>query len=152
MDIDSEIEAIGETPSTFVPSLPPSCLGKRKNRKPSDVWEHFTVIGNSNAEDVRCACTYCGQDYACGARKYGTSTLRNHLVLYYTCEDIEDDNFDVLNWWKVKENKYGTLSKLARDVMAIQVPTVVSEIAFSTGGRILNPFRSSLTRMMVEVL
>ena len=41
---------------------------------------------------------------------------------------------------------------MARDVLAVPVTTVASEAAFSTGGRILDPFRSSLSPKMVEAL
>ena len=44
------------------------------------------------------------------------------------------------------------LSKLARDVLAVPVSTVAFESAFSTGGRILDPFRSSLSPLMVQNL
>ena len=44
------------------------------------------------------------------------------------------------------------LSKLARDVLAVPVSTVASESAFSTGGCILDPFRSSLSPLMVQNL
>jgi hypothetical protein len=37
-------------------------------------------------------------------------------------------------------------------VLAIPVSTVVSEVAFSTGGRILDPFRSSLSPSTVQAL
>ena len=43
-------------------------------------------------------------------------------------------------------------SKLARDVLAVPVSTVASESAFSTGRRILDPFRSSLSPLMVQNL
>ncbi|XP_042974263.1 zinc finger BED domain-containing protein RICESLEEPER 1-like [Carya illinoinensis] len=67
------------------------------------------------------------------------------------CED-EGDNFDLLNWWKVNSVRYRILSKVARDVLAIPVSTVASESTFSTAGRVLDPFRSSLNPMMVEAL
>ncbi|KAH9604729.1 hypothetical protein KSS87_013687 [Heliosperma pusillum] len=41
---------------------------------------------------------------------------------------------------------------MARDILAIPVSTVASESAFSTGGRILDQFRSSLSSRMVEGL
>ena len=44
------------------------------------------------------------------------------------------------------------LSKLARDVLVVPVSTITSELAFSTGGHILNPFRSSLSPLMVQNL
>ncbi|KAL2517937.1 BED-type domain-containing protein [Abeliophyllum distichum] len=67
-------------------------------------------------------------------------------------ESVKNKDFDVLNWWKVNKSKYGILSNIARDVLAIQVSTVALESAFSTGGRILDPFRSSLSPKIVEVL
>ena len=44
------------------------------------------------------------------------------------------------------------LSKLARDVLAVHVSTIASESVFSTEGRILDPFRSSLFPLMVQNL
>ncbi|XP_057770523.1 zinc finger BED domain-containing protein DAYSLEEPER-like [Salvia miltiorrhiza] len=61
-------------------------------------------------------------------------------------------NFDLLTWWKVNEPRLPILAKLARDVLSVPVSTVASESAFSTGGRVLDPFRSSLNPTMVESL
>uniref|UniRef100_A0A2N9HQJ0 HAT C-terminal dimerisation domain-containing protein n=1 Tax=Fagus sylvatica TaxID=28930 RepID=A0A2N9HQJ0_FAGSY len=60
--------------------------------------------------------------------------------------------FDILGWWRVNASKYKILSHVARDVMAIPVSTVASESAFSTGGRVLDSFRSSLFSLTVEAL
>ena len=72
--------------------------------------------------------------------------------LMKSCEDPTDPNFDILMWWKINSSKYKILSLIARDVLAIPVSTVASESAFSTGGRILDPFRSSLSPNTVEAL
>uniref|UniRef100_A0A803LSZ0 HAT C-terminal dimerisation domain-containing protein n=1 Tax=Chenopodium quinoa TaxID=63459 RepID=A0A803LSZ0_CHEQI len=48
--------------------------------------------------------------------------------------------------------KYPTIALMARDVLAIPVSTVASESAFSTGGRVLDSFRNSLSTKMVEAL
>ncbi|CAA0832386.1 Unknown protein [Striga hermonthica] len=61
-------------------------------------------------------------------------------------------DFDILAWWKVNSVRYPNLSCVARDVLAIQSSTVASESAFSTGGRTLDRFRSSLTPTTAEVL
>ncbi|KAF7150091.1 hypothetical protein RHSIM_Rhsim02G0147200 [Rhododendron simsii] len=68
------------------------------------------------------------------------------------CERRDNLDFDILMWWKNNSNKYPILSKIARDVLAVPVSTIASESAFSTGGRILDPFRSSLSPSMVETL
>ena len=67
-------------------------------------------------------------------------------------EKFLDDFFDILVWWRINGNRYKIVSQMAKDVLAIQVSTVASESAFSTGGRILDPFRSSLSPKMVQAL
>ena len=60
--------------------------------------------------------------------------------------------FEILGWWKANSDRYQVLSKLARDVLDVLVSTVASELAFSTEGHILDPFRSSLSPLMVQNL
>ena len=66
--------------------------------------------------------------------------------------DPETEGFDILDWWRVNSSRYRILSQVARDVLAIPVSIVASESAFSTGGRVLDPFRSSLSLNTVEGL
>ncbi|GKA80597.1 zinc finger BED domain-containing protein RICESLEEPER 2-like protein [Tanacetum coccineum] len=72
----------------------------------------------------------------------------------YLNEEAEDESekFEILNWWKVNTPRFPILSLLARDVMAIPISTVASESVFSTSGRVLDAFRSSLTPPVVESL
>lgn len=72
----------------------------------------------------------------------------------YLAEECEEDckKFDILTWWKGQSTRFPILSSLARDVLSIPISTVASESAFSTGGLILDDFRSSLTLFMVEAL
>ncbi|KAL0345732.1 UNVERIFIED_CONTAM: putative AC transposase [Sesamum radiatum] len=67
------------------------------------------------------------------------------------CEKSSKD-FDVLKWWKSSSSKYPILSKIAEDVLAIPVSTIALESAFSTSGRVIDAFRSSLSPKMVEAL
>lgn len=53
---------------------------------------------------------------------------------------------------EVNSERLPILSKMARDVLAVPISIVVSEIVFSTSGRVLDPFRSSLTPRIVEAL
>ncbi|CAL5347426.1 unnamed protein product [Camellia sinensis] len=68
-----------------------------------------------------------------------------------SCEK-EVVNFDILSWWNTNSSRYKILSQVARDILAIPVSTIASESTFSTGGRILDQFRSSLTPKLVESL
>lgn len=72
----------------------------------------------------------------------------------YLEEPLENDceNFNILSWWKDNQRRFPILAKMARDVLAIPVTTVASESAFSTGGRVLDSFRTSLTPRIVEAL
>ncbi|XP_073143899.1 zinc finger BED domain-containing protein RICESLEEPER 2-like isoform X3 [Henckelia pumila] len=72
----------------------------------------------------------------------------------YLHERIEKDypKFDVLDWWKVHSPRFPILSRLARDVLAMPISTVASESVFSTGGRIIDDFKASLTPKMAQSL
>ncbi|KAL6554729.1 hypothetical protein OROHE_007468 [Orobanche hederae] len=61
----------------------------------------------------------------------------------------EEDHFDILCWWKINGCKFPVLAVIARDVLAIQTSTVA---CFSTEGRVIDCFRSSLTPKSVEGL
>ncbi|XP_019083211.1 PREDICTED: zinc finger BED domain-containing protein RICESLEEPER 3-like [Camelina sativa] len=82
----------------------------------------------------------------------------NELQMYLTekheprVENKLGMSFDVLSWWRRNSRKFSILSEMARDVLVIQASYVASESAFSTSGRVLDSYRSSLTLYMVEVL
>ncbi|XP_075078864.1 zinc finger BED domain-containing protein RICESLEEPER 4-like isoform X1 [Nicotiana tabacum] len=54
--------------------------------------------------------------------------------------------------FKTKDARFPILEEMARDVLAVPVSSVASECAFSTGGRLLDSFRSSLTPKLVQAL
>ena len=66
--------------------------------------------------------------------------------------EVNRDDFDILKWWKDNAARFPILARMARDVLVVPVSTVASESAFSTSGRILNEFRTSLTPFMVQAL
>ncbi|WJZ88271.1 hypothetical protein VitviT2T_007588 [Vitis vinifera] len=63
-------------------------------------------------------------------------------------EDQED--FDILIWWKSHQHKYPVLSIIARDVLTVPVSTVASEAAFSAGGRVVSKKRCNLAPDVIE--
>ena len=60
--------------------------------------------------------------------------------------------WNILHWWKINGSKYPNIALVAKDFLAIQVSSVPSESSFSTGGRVIDPFKSSLTPKIVEAL
>lgn len=97
------------------------------------------------------------EDYWSTAVSFGTyssSPSANLEIDRYLADPLvaPDKNFDVLKWWKDNDLRYPVIARIARDVLAIPISTVSSESAFSTGGRVLDPFRSSLAPATVEAL
>ncbi|XP_035835876.1 zinc finger BED domain-containing protein RICESLEEPER 2-like [Helianthus annuus] len=84
----------------------------------------------------------------------GQSSSKKTELEKYLLEDLElmNDEFDILLWWKVNSTRYPTLARMAKDILAIPVSTVASESAFSTGGRVVECYRSSLSPTIVEAL
>jgi hypothetical protein len=81
------------------------------------------------------------------------SGAKSELDLYLEqplAPKTKDEDFDILLWWKVKQVEFPILARLARDVFSIQVSTVASESAFSTGGRVIDPLHNRLEPETVQ--
>ena len=52
-----------------------------------------------------------------------------------------NEDFEILEWWKKQQIKYPVLYIIARDVLTVTVSTVASEAAFSAGGRVVSKKR-----------
>ncbi|KAL4595873.1 hypothetical protein ACB092_12G124000 [Castanea dentata] len=72
--------------------------------------------------------------------RYKIELLEYYFPIIY---DDETDN---------EIQRYPTLQRIARDILAILVSTIASESSFSTSGRLLSPHRSKLHRKAVEAL
>ncbi|CAL5213057.1 unnamed protein product [Lathyrus oleraceus] len=132
------------------------------------LFEHYLILypishdGGSNASSSNVAShsrIENGEDdedwdnlFRMNMKKKQCEVQTNELERYLE-DGVEDDSptFNILTWWKGKTNKFHVLSRIARDILAIPVSTVSSESAFSTGGRVLDSFRSSLNPSTVEV-
>jgi len=79
---------------------------------------------------------------------------RNNELERYLVDACSNDTekFDILTWWKQNGAHYPIVASMVRDILAIPVSTVASESVFSTGGRVLDSYRSSLNPAMAEAL
>ncbi|KAI3811932.1 hypothetical protein L1987_16630 [Smallanthus sonchifolius] len=128
------IHSPSSTSSTTESTTSSSILGKRKN---PDVMAPKPPLRNKLREKMK------------------TNIVESIGELEkYLKEDVEEDSaiFNILEWWKVNSPRFPILSLMARDLLAIPVSMVASEYVFSTSGRVLDPFRSSLTPRIVESL
>ncbi|XP_021293366.1 zinc finger BED domain-containing protein RICESLEEPER 1-like [Herrania umbratica] len=73
--------------------------------------------------------------------------LEKYLLEPVDDEGFDDDEFDVLMWWKLNQFRFPVLATIARDVLAVPISTVASESALSTGGRVLD-----LTNIALETI
>ena len=55
-----------------------------------------------------------------------------------------EEDFDILMWWKCNGSKFPILQKIARDILAVPISTVASESAFSMSGNKVTKQRSRL--------
>ncbi|XP_057451913.1 zinc finger BED domain-containing protein RICESLEEPER 2-like [Lotus japonicus] len=78
---------------------------------------------------------------------------KNELERYLDEACVKDNGkFELLVWWRQNSSRFPILSILVKDVLATPVSTVASESAFSTGGRVLDTYRSSLNPEVAEAL
>ncbi|GJW72540.1 zinc finger BED domain-containing protein RICESLEEPER 2 [Tanacetum coccineum] len=78
--------------------------------------------------------------------KRGYRIVSNDARIDFTCA------FDILEWWRTHGPRFPVVALMARDILSIQISTVASESAFSTGRRVLDPYRTSLSSQLVEAL
>ncbi|XP_050909458.1 zinc finger BED domain-containing protein RICESLEEPER 1-like [Lathyrus oleraceus] len=123
-----------------------SIFDEYSGRAVSRLGSSVNLSGGFNAVNDPYHCAEFYQSDEC-------STSETELQKYIQ-EEVENrpPNFDVLEWWKVNSSRYPILASIAREVLAIPISSVASESAFSTGGRILDAYRSSLTSASVEAL
>jgi hypothetical protein len=102
--------------------------------------------------DILCSVHSCLTEYS--ERASRNSMQCKTEIKQYFLEDVEtlSEKFNILMWWKVHLTKFSVLAEIARDILAIPITTVAFESAFSIGGRVIDPFRSSLAAKTVEAL
>nr|KAJ0207661.1 hypothetical protein LSAT_V11C500232740 [Lactuca sativa] len=98
--------------------------------------------------------TFLNNQYKRLLEKNSSGTAAKCELDWYLGEQCEslDNKFDLLSWWKKNQARFPVIATIARDVLAIPVSTIASESSFSTEGRVLDAFRSSLTPKTVEAL
>ncbi|KAG2696536.1 hypothetical protein I3760_07G062900 [Carya illinoinensis] len=107
--------------------------------------------GHENARDIGSSCS--GSINVVGKNVMMKSDLDVYLEEgVYICSEDSDLHFDALEWWKVNDLKYRILSKMARDILSIPITTVALESTFSAGGRVIDPYRASMSVETVEML
>ncbi|GJU38206.1 zinc finger BED domain-containing protein RICESLEEPER 2-like protein [Tanacetum coccineum] len=58
----------------------------------------------------------------------------------------------IRSWWNQNMKKFPILSQVAKHVLAMSISTVALDSAFSTGGRVIDKYRSSLMPKTAQAL
>ncbi|KAH1225655.1 Zinc finger BED domain-containing protein RICESLEEPER 2 [Glycine max] len=80
------------------------------------------------------------------------SELEDYLKENVYIPETSNSYFSVLEWWRNNSLKYKVLSKMAGDILAIPISTVVSESTFSAKGRVIDEYCSKLNEESIEAL
>nr|GEU81963.1 zinc finger BED domain-containing protein RICESLEEPER 2-like [Tanacetum cinerariifolium] len=82
-----------------------------------------------------------------------SSTSKLDKYVGEICEPFDKSvQFDILQWWKINSQRFPILLSMARDVLVVPISTVTFKSVFSTSGRVLDSYRSSLGDKMIECL
>jgi hypothetical protein len=83
-----------------------------------------------------------------------TESSKSELLVYLDESDVSIDEkyFDLLNYWKVNSHRFPRVSSMAKRFLAVPASSVSSEYTFSTEGKILDDYKSSLKPVAVQAL
>ncbi|KAF7812084.1 zinc finger BED domain-containing protein DAYSLEEPER-like [Senna tora] len=62
------------------------------------------------------------------------------------------DSTSNANFWRISAARFPKLLSMARDILAIPISTLASESTFSIGKKVINPWRSSMSKNTIEAL
>lgn len=153
-DLYNACSALCSTGSMCIESAPSGSYGGKSSSPHNTIEGSLMDVASGEGDDIfrdarpflRCAKKFSVQNES---RRVAFEVER------YLTDPVEDPSnlkLNVLLWWKVNGSKYPILEKIARDVFAVPISTVAYESAFSTGCRVIDEYRSSLTPAMIEVL
>ncbi|XP_063938766.1 uncharacterized protein LOC108199480 isoform X2 [Daucus carota subsp. sativus] len=137
-------------------------LRDEKTKKISPAWEYFVKLEGCPVGKEKAKCRLCNVVIGCFSRN-GTSAMMNHLktgqgnstskIQTNQSDDSWNDDFEKY----MDDRDQGGTGKTELDVYLVdarerKVSSVASEAAFSTSGRTIDAYRSSLSPKTVEAL
>ncbi|XP_031099749.1 zinc finger BED domain-containing protein DAYSLEEPER-like [Ipomoea triloba] len=108
--------------------------------------------GKSMFDNVMVGLKELFEDYVAYFPVYSVQEQSDKFAPSITSDSVSVGRPQSLLKSQIKKQRFPVLSKMARDLLVVPISTVASESAFSTSGRELDSFRSSLTPKIVEAL
>jgi hypothetical protein len=83
-----------------------------------------------------------------------SETSKSELLTYLdeANHPLNDESFNLLHYWKVNSHRFPMVSSMAKKFLVVPASSISSESTFSSGGRILDDYRSSLKPATVQAL
>eukprot|EP00267_Zea_mays_P054664 XP_020407920.1 zinc finger BED domain-containing protein RICESLEEPER 2-like [Zea mays] len=83
-----------------------------------------------------------------------TEGSKSELLIYLDEPNVptSDKNFSLLPYWQQHAHRFPVVSSMAKRFLAVPTSSVSSESTFSTGGRVVDDYRSSLKLSTVQAL
>lgn len=125
-------------------SMSPSSSRPRRRRVTSGQQggEQFDVVSDKFMTDF--------DSFSC---EKSTGVLKSDLQMYLEEPLVpRATNINILYHWRTNEVRFPVLALMAKDVLAIPISTVAFESVFSTTGRVLDCYRSSLKSSTAEAV
>ena len=118
------------------------CIDNLKNLFPSYITNSHITPNRTSEETLQTSRNYflnmINRQVQSSAENIEFDEIDTYLN---TSNDI---NANPLLWWKENQNKYPTLSLIAKDYLSIQATSVAAEQAFSVAGNTITPIRNKL--------
>ncbi|KAK3205998.1 hypothetical protein Dsin_020044 [Dipteronia sinensis] len=74
-----------------------------------------------------------------------------HNTSFEFIGDGDEENFDILHWWRDRESHFPILAIIAKQILGTPVSTVAVKQEFSAHGNIMDPRRSLLSPESIQV-
>ncbi|GKB15006.1 WAT1-related protein isoform X1 [Tanacetum coccineum] len=120
-----------------------------------DSLDEYLQIGEKTSRD--CLMHFCNGVIELYGEEYLRRPKQTNVEKLYAFHENKHGfpgmigSIDCTKWsWAQCPQAYR--AQFSRDILAIQISTVASEAAFSTGGRVLDPYRTRLSTTIVEAL
>jgi hypothetical protein len=83
-----------------------------------------------------------------------TEGSKSELLIYLDEPNVpsSDKNFSLLRYWQQHVHRFPVVSSMAKRFLVVLASSVSSESTFSTGGRVVDDYRSSLKPSTVQAL
>jgi hAT family C-terminal dimerisation region/Domain of unknown function (DUF4413) len=118
--------------------------------KYSEEYENFTLAKTINSEFSQSGMKFMGEKKL--EMWFASKRFELDNYLEEPCMNIDEPNFNILQWWRKNSEICLILEKIARDFLAVQVSNIASETAFSVTDCLSDDIHNLMSEETIEAL